>query len=416
LYPIEGFSQFLRLGPFYFDAQSGLDLVYSTNVEGERPDEAERDGEDYFVVPSITLRSSSIVGPRMNLDVLLGYSHEKHFKRDDLDVDLGEISGVTRFELEPFDLSAGAYWTRDTEMVDEDVFVPEGLPDQKRKVGTSAGYDLELVGSTEYVEFGVAFGYVEERFDDEEFALEEKNEGTLSYDVSVQVARQVNIKVEIEETTTDFINDDEGETTDKTENITIDTDQLFGLLERPKLTYSIGVKREYDGGETEGWELIHRLQLSDEYQLSSVVELAIFASYEYEQKPDEDDIALQYGLLLTHEISRRATQTFGASRKPVETLGSTDDTEETKFIYGLNINDFILVNVKAIFSAEYSIDKPLEGAEEKIWSYSAGLSHTKPINLKLSRSLSYLYTLEDSNLESELLEEHRVTLSFIYNF
>lgn len=414
--PATGLAQFLRIGPFEFNANTGLELIYTTNVEGERPSEAERAREDFYLVPSIALQSSTIVGPRMNVGVNMGYSREIHMVRDDLDVDLGEIRGTATYDLEPFNLQAGAYWTRDTEMVEDDVYVPSSLSDVKRKVGTSSGYDIALNGTTRYLFGGVTYGYVEERFDDEEFQEQEKDETTIGFVFGVLLSTYATIQYETEKTETVFINVPGSATEDRTETVSITADQLFGLLERPLVTYSIGIQREYDDGETDGWELVHTISISDEWQLNPALHLRAFASYTIEQNPDEDDVALQYGVTLTHDISDRATHYVSASQQPVETFGSTEETEQTEFSYGLNIKDFLVATVDFYGTVGYTISTPTEGEQEQVLSYAVGLNNSAVISPKLTRNISYAYTREDSNQEREILEEHRLILSFRYQF
>jgi len=409
----------MRLGPFDMNAVASLDLIYSTNIEGERPSEAERDTEDFYIVPGIALQSSSEVGPSITLDLSAGYSHEKHFNREDLDVSLGSVRGAANLVLIPFDIMAGVYWKRDTEQIDEDIFVPADIPDTRRKVNTSAGYDFGLNGGfLGLVLYGVSHSYVEERFDDDDFASEESDEAGVGYFLELRVTRFVNLLYEFEETTTEYVNipGSKNVEIDEAFTITISIDELFELIRRPKVTYGIGVQREEEDGESDGWELIHVLTVSDDIQFSPVLNLTYFASYTYEDNPEDDDIGLEYGMNLTHELSRRTTHSFTATRTPVETLGSTDETEETTFLYSLSMEDFVLEGIGFNFSVDYSISKPLNSEEEKIWMYSAGLLHSKAINPKLTRSIGYVYTSEDSNLEDELLEEHRVTLSFNYRF
>jgi hypothetical protein len=174
------------------------------------------------------------------------------------------------------------------------------------------------------------------------------------------------------------------------------------------------MQREYTEGESEGWELTQTIAISDEYDFSPTLNLKADASYNWEDTPEEDDVEFQYGATLTHEISARSQQTLSATRAPVDTLGSTTDTDERTFAYSLNIQDFLFKNVAFSWSADYTISIPVEGEEERVWTYALGLKHGIPITARITRNISYDYTREDSNLEDELLEEHRITLSFVY--
>ena len=410
-------AQFLRLGPFEFSAQAGLDLIYSSNVEGERPSEAERQRQDYYMVYSLDLTSTPLMGPRTRLALNAGYSKEKYYERSDLDVDLGSlgISFVTDFS--PLTLSGGYEWERDTEYEDE-IFIPQGKPRAKRRVGNTTTYDAAADFDSRHLLFGVSYEFTEERFEKEEYAEDEKDERKIIPYVEVLIDDYVGVRYEVENTVTDFINDDEDETEETTEKITIITDQLFGLLERPKVTYSIGIQREYEDGETDGWELVHTLDVSDKWDFSPTLSLDAFARYNYEQDPEEDDITLEYGVVLKNQLSSRTSHEASARRKPVETLGSTEETDETEYGYKISIKDILIRDLAMNAGVTYTISRPADSDEEteKIWDYLFEVVHTKEINANLRRTLSYAFTREDSNLEEELLDEHKVTLSFSYRF
>jgi hypothetical protein len=407
-------GQVLRLGPFDVSAQTGLQLVYSTNVEGERPSEAVLDREDYFLVWSISLASSAQIVPRTQLTLIAGYSHEWHYVRDDLDTDLGRIGGVFVTDLNPLTLRGGAGWQRDTEM-DDTLFVPQGVPRQRRKVGTTADAFAGADWAMKYLGLGINYNVTQERYEDEAYRLGENDENTLTYYGQLNLPRSVYVRYEMEDTETDFINIPEV-TEDSTETITINTDQLFNLLERPKVTLSIGVQQETVDGESDGWEFIYTVTASDEFDISPTLNLKVFASYNYEQNPEDDEVAFQYGAMLTHLLSSRTTHSLSARRQPVETFGSTDDTDETEYRYAISIRDIVIPALVLSASVGYTISDPLAGETEKVWDWAAGLSHSAQISSRITRTLSYVFTREDSNLETELLDEHRVTLTFTYQF
>lgn len=413
---LDSHAQFLRLGPFDFTAKTAVDAIYTTNVEQERPSEATAEREDYYLVWRLDLRADSQLGPRTRIAVDTGIAIEKHFVRDDLDnsgAPFGRFGVLGDMDLDPLKLSAGSRWERTSESVDEK-FVPGSLPKKGRQVGTTWDNIAAAELAFRYLKLDASYGYVEDRYDDIDFFLEEQDETTLRYRIALQIAEYVSVSYEWERTETELINNPDGSTEEETETILINTDQLFGLLERPRITYSIGVQREYEDGETEGWELVHILSVEDEWQLSPVLNLAVFASYTYEQDPEDDDLALVYGLSLDHEISPRASQSFSVTRTPVDTLGSTEETDETDFRYDFQLSDLIIPDLVMNFSTGYTISDPTEGETEKVLDYLFALVHTAKLSTRLTRSIKYEYSWEDSNLEQEILDEHRVTLTFEY--
>jgi hypothetical protein len=414
--PLNASAQFLRLGPFDFDAKTGVDAIYTTNVEQERASEATADREDYYLVWRLDLRSFSEIANNTTLEIDSGLAIEKHFNRTDLDnsgAPFGRVGARLAIDLEPLFLYGGARWERTSESVD-DVFVGSSFPSKKRQVGTITEYLAGADWRGEYITTGASYKYSEERFDDDEFILEDLDEETTFAYIDIKIAPKLSVGYSVENVDSVYPNDPESNTDEKTERITLDFAQP--LLERPKIEYSVGVQREYTDGETDGWELIHLLSLSDKYDLSSTVIFDWFVSYSYEQKPEGDEVPLEFGANLTHEITTDAQQIFSARRQPVDTLGSDQDTDETDYRYALKIKSFLLVDWNFDFSVGYKISDPVEGDTERVLDYLVGYSRTKQLSSRLSRKLAFDYTWEDSNFYPDILEEFRVTLSFDYMF
>lgn len=415
-------AQFLRLGPLDFGAVTRFETVYTTNVEGERPSEATAEREDLYFIWSLDLRSSQDVFRRSRLSLDTGVAIEEHVNRPDLnnsEAPFGRASALWETDWNPLKFYASALWERTSESTD-DRFVPADFPRKTRQVGTTreyaAGVDLRFWRLSANAEYR----YTEERFDDERYADTETNEDEFSVGVGLAIWKYIDVSYDGTWTRTDFINrtDDEPEWLFEEEIlINVNVTEAFGLWERPRIEYSIGVEQEFDeNGQGEGWTLTHRLSISDEFNLNPRTVMRYRISYDYEQAPEEDDIAFEYGLALDQELSPRARHRFSASRRPVETLGTTQDTDETEFRYGFNLQDFVFADVNAGASVGYTISRPVVGPEERVWDYIGTVSHSKPLRGNWTRKLAYEYTREDSNVEEEILDEHRVTLSFIYTF
>jgi hypothetical protein len=56
------------------------------------------------------------------------------------------------------------------------------------------------------------------------------------------------------------------------------------------------------------------------------------------------------------------------------------------------------------------------GDPEKTWTYTGDLTWTRKVSRKMERAISYRYRRESSDVEDEDLQEHRVTVSYIYSF
>ncbi|HMO51073.1 MAG TPA: hypothetical protein PKE26_07550 [Kiritimatiellia bacterium] len=264
------FGQFLRLGPFDFDAQTFLEAIYTTNVEQERPSDATADREDFYLVWGLDLKSTAQFFPRTTVSLDTGIAIEKHFNRSDLDnsrAPFGRVIGRFDTDWDPIKLYGGVRYERTSESVD-DKFIPAGKPKKRRQVGTK----LEYLAGTDYigryVDVGTYYSLLQERYDSFDFFEEESDEATWFYYGRIKLTEKIRLGYEVERTKTDFVNLPDGEGDwEKTEKILLDFTQI--LFERPKVTYSVGLLREYDDeGETEGWEWTHTINVSDEWDIS----------------------------------------------------------------------------------------------------------------------------------------------------
>ena len=408
-------GQFLRLAGFDFDAKTGLAGVYTTNVEQERKSEATAEMEDYYLIWSLDLNATREMGPNTKLDLTTGVSIEEHFNRPDLNNSERPFArGRIRFDsqLNRYLVYGAASYERTSESTD-DIFVPGGA--KRRQVGTTIEYlgGLEW-GFNDWLA-GLSYSIVQDRYDNEDFRDAEQDEDTFNAFIYWKMFENLGIGYTYERKKTDFINrDDDSEEWATTQTITLDW--RIRLIARPEVTYSLGIQKENTDDEDGEWELTHTFAATDEWDISSNLKLAGFVTYKIEQNPEEDDVELQYGVALDHIISPRTSHAIFATRKPVDTLGSTSDTTETTFGYNFKTIDLLIYDLMFDLSITYKISEPVVGDTEKLMTYNASLSHSRQLSSSLSRTLSYRYTQEDSNLESELLEVHEVRLLFEYQF
>jgi len=406
-------AQFLRVGPFDFTSKVYTEAVYTTNVEGERESEAEQEREDYYLVLGVDLISQADITPRTSLDLDTGIAMEKHFVRSDLDNSeepFGRVRLKSNTEIGRLRFMTFAAWERKSESAD-DVVLTGGRSKKTRNPSTTIDYGAEVRWDREPIRLGAGYEHTRERYEKEEFQDGDKDETTVDFDIAWIITPTLSLGYKLERTRTEDVNDPADDAPWKTTE-TISLDWRLAILERPTLTYTLGVEKEDTDEEKGEWEPTHTLTIMDRWDLTKALELQADASYSYEDKPEEDDIAFTYGVILSHEISRTADQQLSATREPRATFGSTAESDTTELTYNFVKRDLFIYNLEFRFMAGYETTKTPGQPTENVLSYETGLEHSSLVTRRLSRSLRYLYTYEDSNLEDEILDEHRVELRY----
>ncbi|MBN2562064.1 MAG: hypothetical protein JXQ75_14150 [Phycisphaerae bacterium] len=418
-------AQFLRLGPFDFDAATELEGVYTTNVEGERESEATAEMKDFYFIAGLNLNGVTRAVRNTTIDLTTAMSWEKHLEREDLDntaAPFGLASVDSKTEFSRYSLGAYAEVSRTYESKD-DVYVPGQR--KTRDESDNWKYGANLRWRRDPLEFSGEFKQSSERHKDEDFKDGDEDKTGWVFDVGWSPVRRLTLGYSYEREKTEYPYVPTNQTSpaeadwEVTERATIDW--ILPILERPSVTYSIGLEKEDTETEKGDWEVTHRVGVSDMRDITSplaAVSLAVSADYQYEKDPEEDDVSFTYGAEAIHELSRTAKQRLSAKREPVETFGSTADTDTTTLQYGFTKQDLFMYYLDFAVGTSYEIAKPAEdvGDTEKTWTYGASLSYSRKVSRKLQRKLTYSYQVESSNLEDEDLEEHRVTLSYMYTF
>lgn len=416
LLPHVASAQFLRIGPFNFTAKARLEGIYTTNVEQERESEATDERQDYYIITGLDLASRAEMSPSTALDIETGIAVEKHFKRPDLDNStdpFGKLRLAALTELGRYTFNAFASAERTSESA-EDTYDPEGR--KKRDVRDEYDYGAMLNWKREGLTVQGSIDFASERHADEAYQDADQDEQTLNFMANWRIMRNLGVSYTMERTKTDIINDPDSSAAWKSTE-TISLDWLLPILKRPSLTYSLGLEKEDTDEEKGKWEPIHTLNLADAWDLSPVLRLSVAAMYSYEQNPEENDISFTCMASLEHEIGQTAVQTLNVIKEPVSTLGSTAETDNTTVHYNFTKRDLFIYNLTWTVDVDYSLDEPLESAEsETTWTYGVGLTHTRAMTRKIDRELGYRYDREDSSLQDEILDEHRVTLSYVYTF
>lgn len=403
------------MGPFDFTAGAKVEGVYTTNVEQERPSETTADREDYYIVTSLSLNSRTTVTPNTELNLDTGAAIEEHFNRPDLNNSTEpfgrfRLSSATRMRY--LTLMGDVFMERTSES-QEGVYVPGGR--KKRDVSDEAGYTVGLEWRRNTVFAEGSYGFRRERHQDEEFTDGDEDETTIGFSAGWQFSRRLALTYDYEQTKTELVNqlDGGGDGEDEWDD-TQEVGLRLTVLERPLFTYTFG----YEKDNEDPWETKHTFDLSDDFETRKL-RLKVMASYSEEEEPEEDDISFTYGASLEHQLSQSARHGLSVTREPVETFGSTEDTDNTTVGYMFQKDDLFIYNLNLRFDVEYSRDKPTErtvNPEEKRLTYRTSLEYVRALTRRLERRLAYLYSYEDSNIEDEALLEHRVTLSFDYTF
>lgn len=447
-------AQFLRIGPFDFNAVGKLEGIYTTNVEGEREEEPEEQAggegqpavveeeewEDYYYVASLALNSKADLTPNTEVNLDTGIAWEEHFNRPDLNNSsqpFGRASLDTATRMRHLELRANVQYER-TLKSEEGVYDP--LRRKTRDPQTSFSYGADLL--YEYASLRLAGGYAfsQERHDEEEFQDADQDETTWDFNADWAIGARLNVDYKYERTKTEELDEpepDEGQAAPAGEDVAEEPAEWeesqsvglrFRILKRPDIGYQFAYEKDGD----EDWEATHTLDIrGDEPILETpTVTVKVNADYSYEKDPEDDDITFTYGASVEHRISRTATHSLTAKREPAETLGSSADTDEISVAYRLTKDDLFIYNLSLSLNVGFTRSEPMaetppaetETADadaapvEESWDYGVQLRHVRILTRKLQRAIQYSYSLEESNLEDEPLEEHRVILTFEYLF
>ncbi len=432
-------AQFLRLGPFDIAAETGLEGIYTTNVEYERPSVAKQPMEDYYAVWTLDMNTSAGLVRNSNLNLDTGLSVERHARREDLDNDkepFGHVDLTADFDLGHLTLSPFFKEQRSAVLQGDYGFVPG---DQKqRDVNTTHDAGANLKWEREDLTVTAGYDYYRERHQDEEFQNNDQNKQTISFGAAWQMSKRLSLGYDYSRYKTEYVTD-----TDTNETVEVVTTNDAGevvtgnvsryqdwqgqqdvgltlkILEKPNLDYTFGLQKLDENGEENGWEPTHTIDISQDFKVAENLKVTGAARYTNEKKKSENDIGFTYSIQADHEISRTARQRFSAQRTPVNTFGSTTDTDNTTLDWMLTKEDLFLYNLTMTLDVSYTIDKPMGSNDmetEKKWSYDFMLTHTRALSRKLQRTLSYEYRRENSDLQDEVLDENRVTLGFDYTF
>ena len=453
----ESRGQFLRLGPFYFDAVGTASVSYDSNVDdaAEREVKEDYDRADFYWMPGISINSKPVpMRPGTMITLSANAAYMDYFTRNDLDTATYDTALRFNTSHPRISLSGQAGMTYSFES-SEDEYVPGGA---KRDPMLTHLADMAALWNYRKVRMEAGASFTRERHDYEEYWEGDQDETIWNFGAYLDKLARLSLYWTVTKTDTTYPQtlDWTEETVysagadyavfswgslfctwERTETVnapfgeeTIDIETTFGLsgsipvdlIRRPKISYSLGFQYEEkdtgDGEPEKTWEPVHTINVSDEMQLTKTVLLSADATWSSEV--DEDEVNFVYNISLTQQVGPRADHALTFTQEPRPTFGSTSDTETTTYGYSLSVRDLVFYGLSFSFSATYEEDTPLgeENAQtEKTTTITAGLSHSRQLSRKLSRSLSYDYSWEDSNFSDEgATIKHLVTYGLSYAF
>lgn len=411
-------AQVLRLGPLDVDADVGVKGVYTTNVEGERPSEATESREDYYFVTSLDLQGHTRLSPGTKINLETGVAYEKHFKRPDLNNSKDpfgkfKLDAETEFRHSTFNGIVDI--SRNSESK-EDMFIPGDK--KKRAPYNEFEYGVGWAWAYRALQAGASYNFDRTRYDDEEFQESgDKDETTIDVSFSWALTKRFHLEYTYERKLDDYVYPQGADADDDDWEVKSLIDLRYDLFEKPYLSLYVGYTKDSEETETEEWYptvgVDFKALLIDTDRWS----FDVSAEWKYvEDVPDDSKVT--FSADLKNQISRTAEQSLSATQEPVDTFGSNKDTDQTTVAYRFKKSDLFIYNLTLTAGVKWQEDRPTEedSETERTWTYDVGLNHTRAITRKLRRELRYLYKCEDSNLETELLDEHRVELEFIYSF
>lgn len=410
-------GQVLRIGGFDFNSTARLQGVYTTNVERERPSQSVESREDYYVLTGIDLSSVKETGPGSRMDLRTGLTVEKHFIRDDLDNSSSPFGQLSlRVEQDFGHLRAyGAAGYQKLSDSNNDRFSPDGRG-RTRDPRTESHYGGGAELAKGPLTMSGFYDFRQERHDEAQFLNRDLDETRYDYQAIWKFSERFKPGYHFDTTESAYPNEPASDTKEVNHRFLLP----FRVLERPGLEYTfIWQKEDRGDGREVAWEPRHMVSLQDQRDLSQSVKFNYSVVYDNEKSAEQDDVQFTYRVGLTHEISRTAEHSISMERQPVETFGTTMKSDITRYRYSLRKRDLFVYNLNMEAYAELEEAVPMgDSAQEtqEIMRYTVTLNHRRPLTRKLMRNWEYAFYQEDNSTISDTLAEHRLTLSYEYDF
>ena len=418
--PTAAMGDLLKVGPFTFQPSASLTLGYKSNVDGAYPEEQEPEYQkgDFYVKPGIALVAEPLrLRPHTTVQLGGHWEYEKYFKRTDQNTDTYELT--TGFDTVQQYLTLNGAFTaaRKTEHDKDNTYYPGG---NSRDPNNTIDASINAQFTLRKLRLQAGQAYSREVHDLERFQDNDQVEWTTTAAAYYDFTTWLNAFYTYERTYTEYLSSGEESKTEVTHEVGIGGTVPKSILRRPDVTWSVGMIHEDKGdGEEVEWKPKYALGGSDNYQLAKYLTLSWNVSWDSEKKEDDEDVGFSYGATLTHVWGPYITHSVSYNREPLDTMGSTADTDTTTYSYSLSIANFFLKGMTAGYDFSYEIAEPQakDSETERTTTHSASLSHSRQLTKRLSRTLSYTYSWENSNFHHDgAKQEHQVEYLLNYIF
>lgn len=403
-----------KLGGFVFTLAPSVTLAYDSNVDDAYPEE-EVPGyrkDDFYWQPGVTLNAQPVrLNPATTLTLGGTLTYLDYFKRNDLDTET--YNGNVAFTSDSQFITLTGAGTVDYSI--------DGNQDAYRPGGVSRDPTLTetLMGGVEWhwqkwrANWNGTF--TRERHDKEEYKEGNNDEYDWVAGIYLDFLSWATLFYTYEWDKTINLVPEEVETIEKKDT--------FGLTltysRHPQITYTLGLERTQNEPKAEdekGWEPTHTISVADSFDLTKYTHFT--GSATWEDTVEDDEVSFTYTLALAQELTERISHNISWTQEPESTFGSNSDTESTTLAYTLSMSDFLLKGVGASGGVTYEKETPLEDKDavsEYTTTINFSLSHSRVLSRRLSRTLSYTYTWENSNFHTEGANEKHLVM-YVLNY
>lgn len=402
-----------KLGGFVFTLAPSVTLAYDSNVDDAYPEEEDPvlEKADFYWQPAISLNAAPVrLNPATTLTLGGSLTYMDYFKRNDLDTET--YNGNVAFS------SASQYITlTGSATVDYSI---DGSKDEYRPGGVSRDPTRTdtLVGGVEWhwqkwrANWNGTF--TRERHDKEEYKSGDNDEYDWIAGIYLDFLSWASLFYTYEWDKTINLVPEEVESIEMTDS--------FGLTltysKHPQITYTLALERSRSDPKTEekGWEPTHTISVADSFDLTKHTHFT--ASATWDDTVEDDEVSFTYTLSLAQELTERISHNISWTQEPESTFGSNSDTETTTLAYTLSISHFLLKGVGASGGITHEKSTPLgdtDAQSEYTTTMNFTLSHSRVLSRRLSRTLSYTYTWEDSNFHTEGAKEKHLVM-YVLNY
>lgn len=403
-----------KLGGFVFTLAPSVTLAYDSNVDDAYPEEVVPgwQKDDFYWQPAISLNAAPVrLNPATTLTLGGTLTYMDYFKRNDLDTET--YNGNVAFTSDSQFITLMGSATVDYSIEgNQDEYRPGGVSRDPTRTDT-------LVGGVEWhwqkwrANWNGTF--TRERHDEEEYKEGDNDEYDWIAGIYLDFLSWATLFYTYEWDKTINLVPEEDETIEKTDT--------FGLTltysRHPQITYTLGLERtknEPKAEDEKGWEPTHTISVADSFDLTKYTHFT--GSATWEDTVEDDEVTFEYTLSLVQELTERISHNISWTQEPESTFGSNSDTESTTLAYTLSMSDFLLKGMGASGGVTYEKETPLEDKDavsEYTTTINFSLSHSRVLSRRLSRTLSYTYTWENSNFHTEGANEKHLVM-YVLNY